>query len=96
MNKHPVSVKFHNPLEHPEMAFDKVTKDLVPTGKKVSHTVRFSLVPHDEESRREYVVEPGEEIEVPGDLAYAVPSLAPHLKEGPAPKLPPKPTQPTK
>lgn len=95
MAKHPVSVTFHNPLEHPEMLFDKVTKELAPTGKKVSHTLRFSLVPHDEESRSDYEVEPGEEVEIPGELAYAIAGLAPQLVRGAAPKAGAAAAQPT-
>lgn len=86
--KHAVSVKFHNPLEHPEQVFNKTTKESEPTGKKVSHVIRFSIQTNEDGSCMDFEVQPGEEIDVPGEWAYAIPSLAPQLKEGPALRTP--------
>jgi len=50
------------------------------------NTLRFSIQTHEDGAKIEYEVLPGAEVEVPNEWAYAVPSLAPQLKEGPAPK----------
>lgn len=81
----PKIVTFHNPLKHPVV--DQKTG--LKTGDADAATLRFAIPTHEDGSKDEYEVEPGEEIHVAEKFAYGVKVYAPQMVEGPAPKAQP-------
>lgn len=79
----PKYVHFHNPLQHPTYEKDGITK-LKETTPAVN--VKFRIPTHESGRFDDYDLAPGEECQIPEPHAFAIPSLAPQLVRGPAPK----------